>query len=154
FALVHFAPDRTGVVDILSGADGARIATLRAPGIGPGRTQAVVWGKGGTRLAIGGSRTLPTTTVREAIDAVRGFVVEFDMPGGSARAPKDVASDATTDLQRLSNGRIAYASFDSSWGVIDPVSQQSLKVGGADFVRRSDRLWLLPSAAGVQWQTS
>lgn len=153
-AVVHFAPERNGAVDLMSAADGAHVLTLRSPAVGRGRTQAVAWSKDGTRLAIGGAQAASTASGREAIDAVRGFVQEFDLRTRSPLALREVASDAVTDLARFDDGGFAFSSFDASWGVLDAAAQPAVQTQRADYVRRADRLWLAPGGAAVQWQTA
>jgi WD40 repeat protein len=153
-AVAHFAPDRNGVVDLLSASDGAPLLSLRATAVGRGRTQAVAWSKDGTRLIIGGAQTASTASGREAIDAVRGFVQEFDLRTRSPLALREVASDAVTDLARFDDGAYAFSSFDASWGVLEAAGRPAVQTQRADYVRRADRLWLAPGGAAVQWQTA
>lgn len=119
WAVVHFDADRQGSVTVFEGA-GAQAegpVAWKAPQLGRGRAQAVAWSPDGQRLAIGGVHGPAGITGRDAIDALRGYVQEFDARTGAPLALHEVASDAVTDLRALGEGRWAYTSFDGRFGV-------------------------------------
>lgn len=160
-AVVHFDMNRQGSVSILDAA-GAPLATWRASALGRGRLQALAWSEDGRRLAIGGvhSPAWATASGRASIDALRGFIQEFDAAGGAPGALHEVASDAITDLRALgasaapSGSGWAWASFDGRWGTTGPgataaAAAAERSAARHDPVRRPDRLWLAPSAAAA-----
>lgn len=152
-ALVHFARDRNGWVDILTASHGAWQATWRPRRPLNGRTQAVAWNGAGTAVAVGGVRSDPRASGREAIETVRGFVHTFDAGTGQALVEHEVASDAVTDLVAVSAAQFAYTSFDASWGSLGDPAVRPVSARAADYVRRADRLWLSADGQSVQWQT-
>lgn len=152
-AVAHFARDRNGVVDILSGRTGAWLATWRPDSALSGRSQALAWNPAGTAVAVGGVRSDPRATGRDAIESVRGFVQTFDAVSGKALRLHEVASDAVTDLVAVSADSFAFTSFDASWGLIDSRGLLGVQARQADYVRRADRLWLSADGMSVQWQT-
>ena len=152
-ALVHYARDRNGWVDILSADQGERLATWRPRLPMNGRTQAVAWTRGGATLALGGVRSKPQTIGREAIDSVRGFVLSYDATSGRVLSDREVATDAVTDLVAVTAEQLAYTSFDASWGVLDGPADRPQRARAADYVRRADQLGLSADGQAVQWQT-
>ncbi len=152
-ALVHFARDRNGWVDILSASTGAWQATWRPGRPLNGRTQAVAWNGAGTAVAVGGVRSDPRAVGREAIESVRGFVLTYDASSGRELSDSPVATDAVTDLAAVSADQFVFASFDASWGQVDGRATQPVLSRATDYVRRADRLWLSADGLSVQWQT-
>ncbi len=152
-AVVHFARDRNGWVDILSASTGTWQATWRPRSPLNGRTQAVAWNTSGTAVAVGGVRSNPRAIGREAIESVRGYVQTYDATSGQVLDDRDVASDAVTDLVAVSAEQFAFTSFDASWGLVDGRGATPARARHADYVRRADRLWLSADGLSVQWQT-
>lgn len=161
-AVVHFDADRQGAVTLLDASPGATAAPLvwKATALGRGRLQAVAWSRDATRLAIGGVHNATGATGRAAIDALRGFVQEFDARTGAPGALHDVATDAVTDLRAAevagdastaATATWAYAAFDGRIGLTG--RQLALAPPQRGTVRRPDRLWVAPGSV-VQWQDS
>lgn len=155
-ALVHFARDRNGWVDILSAADGSLQATWRPRAPINGRSQAVAWSRSGDTLAVAGVRSSPHAMGRDAIDSLRGYVHSFDAHSGRVRGEREIATDAVTDLVALAAEQFAFTSFDARWGVFDAKAdapERAPAARTADYVRRADQLWLSADGQAVQWQT-
>jgi len=171
-ALVHFARDRNGWVDLHAGRTGAWQASWRPRQPLLGRSQAVAWAADGNALAVGGVRSDPRAMGRDAIDSLRGFIQVYDAASGQVRSSHDVASDSVTDLVAVagaapvagpgpaaavaSSAAWAFTSFDGRWGVWGATMASgngTTPARQADYVRRADRVWLSPDARAVQWQT-
>jgi len=169
WAVVHFDAERQGAVTVfdLAGAGAGAPVVWKATGLGRGRTQAVAWSLDGTRLAIGGVHGPSGAAGRAAIDALRGYVQEFDARTGAPAGRHEVAADAVTDLRAVAGGGWAFASFDGNAGLLAGKGQLRLvgsappagasgaeggaASGGPGTVRRPDRLWLAGPRV-VQWQ--
>jgi hypothetical protein len=97
---------RPSIVDIASGRELRRLSPAASQ---EGHFGVVAWSPGGERIFVAGS----------ASDGKRRYPVwSFDARDGEQIGVADVATDSVLDLAALADGRVAFSSFDGSWGVV------------------------------------
>jgi WD40 repeat protein len=151
---VSYSPDGTRLAvayatprespEILDAATLRVLARLDAPVLRGGDWRVIAWSADGRRIHIGGTAYT---------ERLRFPVVEFDAASGRAAATIDAAGDSITDLVALPDGRVAFTSFDASWGVIAG-GQVARRVGAPVVTVRGDTpldLELSADARALRW---
>lgn len=142
---VAYATPRTSP-EILDGATLRVLGTLDAPVLRGGDWRVIAWSADGRRIHIGGTAYT---------ERLRFPVVELDAASGRVASTIDAAGDSITDLVALPDGRLAYTSFDASWGVIAG-AQVARRVGAPVVTVRGDTpldLELSADARALRWGT-
>jgi WD40 repeat protein len=140
---VAYATPRTSP-EILDATTLRVLGTLEAPVLRGGDWRVIAWSADGRRIHIGGTAYT---------ERLRFPVVEFDAASGRVAATIDAAGDSITDLVALPDGRVAYTSFDASWGLIAG-GQVARRVGAPVVTVRGDTpldLELSADARALRW---
>jgi WD40 repeat protein len=137
----HFSAQPPAIVELRSGRV-LRTLEPQEPGLDAGQLMTVAWSADTRRVWVGGRKARGRDYLLWAFDAASGAAVDT-VP---------VATDSILDLVPLPGGRVAFASFDGSWGVLDgrvlgPNPQSGL--GGAQSV---SSLLTGPDGTLVSWQ--
>jgi len=131
-------------VDIVDAQTGTRIRTLAPPELDEGNLMTVAWSADGRTVHAGGT----------GFRGNRSFVIaNYDAESGRRSGEQVVASDSVQDLAPLPDGRLAFASFDGSWGVVAGGAVARYGSPLIDFVRRADRLTLSADGRRVRWES-
>lgn len=130
------------VVDVFDAASRARVRQLDVTDLPTGNLMSVGWQADGRALYAGG------TGFR---DAGRFVVKRFAWPEGTAETAA-LAADSIQDFAPVPGGRMAYASFDATWGVLEglkPVARSATPTARA---ADAAALKIAPDAGTAQWR--
>lgn len=104
----HLSAQAPAIVDLAAGRT-VRTLEPRESGLDAGQLMTVAWSPDASRVWVGGRKARGRDYLLWA----------FDADTGEAQAGAPVATDSILDLVPLPSGRVAFASFDGSWGVLD-----------------------------------
>lgn len=132
------------VVDVFDATSRARVRQLDATDLPLGNLMSVGWQADGRALYAGGTGYA---------EAGRFVVKRFAWPGGGAEAAA-VAADSIQDFAALPDGRMAFASFDATWGLLDGLKTVARSATPATRAADAAALRIAPDASTVQWRGS
>jgi WD40 repeat protein len=136
----HFEEDTLPtVIDVASGRVLQRLTPSRSPS---GVHMTVEWARDGREILIAG---------RGSIGLRRYPVWRFDAQSGRELATVDLATDSILDLAPLADGRVAYASFDGSWGVFEGTQPRTRVEAARGDLRGPEHLAISADARMAGW---
>jgi WD40 repeat protein len=129
-------------VDVFDAATREHVKTLQFTDVPQGNLMNVAWRADGRALYAGG------TGYR---DAGRFVIKRISWPDGAADTIV-AATDSVLDLAALSDGRIAFASFDARWGLVDGTRVAWRSDTPIGRVTAASALRISADAAVAEWQ--
>jgi WD40 repeat protein len=130
-------------VDVIEVRSGSVLRTLTPPTLEEGNLMTVAWSGDGRTIFAGGT----------GYRGNRNFpLLRFDAETGRLVGEQTVASDSVQDLAVLPDGRVAFASFDGTWGTATPTAVNRYGSQALDFVRAPERLSIAADGRRIRWQ--
>lgn len=138
----RMAGGRSVVVDVFDAATRQRVRGFEFGDVDRGNLMTVGWQEGGRALYAGGTGYN---------DTGKFLVKRMAWPAVGTETAA-VASDSILDFAALPGGRMAFASFDATWGVLDGVRVVTRSATPITRVVSASALRISDDAQSVQWR--
>jgi len=137
----HLSAQAPAIVE-LAGGRVLRTLEPRERGLDAGQLMTVAWSADGAAVWVGGRKARG-----------RDYLLwSFSAATGEPRAGAAVATDSLLDLVPLPSGRVAFASFDGSWGVFDGKAIDPHRTSALAGAQASSALLTGPDGTLVSWR--
>ncbi|MBL8288858.1 MAG: caspase family protein [Rubrivivax sp.] len=138
----HLSAQAPAIVEL---PGGRVVRTLEPPerGLDDGQLMTVAWAPDAPTVWVGGRKARGRDYLLWSFDAAAGT---------PAAAGARVAADSLLDLVALPRGRVAFASFDGSWGVFDGKAIAPHRTSALAGAQATSALLTSPDGTLVSWQ--